>query len=78
MATRQLQRRPVCSVCKVPVASFTEARDDFLDRVVFTAQCHGATEVASVDCATADRMGAITWGPAFAAPLALPAQAGTP
>jgi hypothetical protein len=71
--TRQLQHRPTCAVCKVPVASFTEYRDEFIDRVVFTVQCHGATEVASTDCATADRIGAITWGSAFAAPLALPA-----
>lgn len=37
-----------CAVCRKPVEKMTVTRDAARAETVFTAQCHGATETASV------------------------------
>jgi hypothetical protein len=56
---------PICDVCNRPVDAFEEIHEDFIDKVIFTARCHGQTERVSVS--TSELCGSITLGRAFVA-----------
>lgn len=42
-------RPPLCAVCNKPCDSLEEYYDDFLERVVFTAVCHGQRERVTIE-----------------------------
>lgn len=68
---RSIEARPICDRCNKPVERMTEEHDDFCDRMIFVAECHGERERVEV---TADELAyheSIQFGRAFIQPLAL-------
>lgn len=55
--------KPLCAKCKREVDTLLVMHDDFMQRIVFTAKCHGATDSVSVPY-SAEPVD-ITYGTAF-------------
>lgn len=61
--------RPRCAVCGTFVERFDEVQDTFLERVVFTAYCHG--DVERVEVAFSEMPASIDFAEAFRSPRRL-------
>ena len=51
--------RPICAVCHRAVEAFVTEEDAFMQRVTFTARCHGETQRVVLD------MAEVASGPVF-------------
>lgn len=60
---KELTARPICDRCNKPVEQFVEAFDDFAQRVIYVARCHGESERVDIDVKTIEA--ARKWDPQF-------------
>jgi len=63
--TRNLGAKPMCAVCGRPVEAMLEEHDEFTQRVLFTAVCHGQRERVRVDVEVLQGVRGIAFGVAF-------------